>query len=114
MSKVKVCRVSGQPVKLEHIELFQKEHRALYDKVMAHLKQNPDRPEIMDKETAERFEKLFTRLEKGLLVKYPNEDAWPEIKEQDAWLEKVAQYGPIMLAKSEEGELVYVIYDKQF
>ena len=35
------------------------------------------------------------------------------IKDSD-WLKKVEQYGPIMLAKSKEGKLVYIIYDKEF
>lgn len=110
MNKVKVYRASGNPVDYNHIEAFTNEHRAIYDKVIAKFQLKPT--DTLSPELSQRLNKLFDRINKSLLKKYPLEAEWDEIKDSEKWLEAIQQYGNIMISKNQEnGNLVYVIFD---
>jgi hypothetical protein len=112
--KVKVCRASGLPVQIENLNNFQNEMRAAYDKILLREGINLDKPLMMEKEQAERMQRLLDRVERILRRKYPNIEYWYNIREPEVWKHLVEKHGPIMIAKdSETGELVYVIYDVQ-
>lgn len=108
--KVKVCRASGNPVKYEHIEQFQQEHRNIYDKVMKKFKLTETSK--IDEKLSERLTKLFDRINISLLKKYPLEEEWDMVTEQEAWHELIKQYGNIMISRDKEkNQLIYVIFD---
>lgn len=110
---VKVYRASGQPVKVENIEMYHKEAARIYDAVLA--KNNVSNTNVMDQAQSEYLTKLFTRIDKILLKKYPTTDEWPLMSEPSEMVKAVETYGPVAMAKNQEtGELVYVILDVQF
>lgn len=109
---IKVCRASGAPVRPENVEAWTQEYRALYDKVL--LKFKVEEGKQVAPEIGMRIQKLMDRLEKGLNKKYPNIEQWEPVRSVKVWEDLVKQYGPIMLAREENGNLAYVIYDLGF
>lgn len=113
--KIKVCRSSGMPVKIESLEAFSDDWKKLYDKVMVRFGLDPEHPKQLDEATAKRVSSLLDKCEKRLLKKYPNSEHWNLMQTQAEMEAAVKQYGPIMLAMdSETNQLAYVIYDTQF
>lgn len=113
MQTVKVCRASGLPIQMEHIEAYDKEFKAVYDKVIAKLGLIENMP--LTEEQSVRSNKLLTRVQKSLLRKYPVVGEWPFLATAEAWVEKVKQVGPITCAiNSETQQLAYVIMDEGF
>lgn len=107
---IKVYRASGNPVNLEHVNLFREEHEQFYDKVVK--KFNIKETDKLSPEMSERLSKLFKRKENFLMKKYPLEADWPEITTEKEWKEKVKQYGNIMVSRDvSKDTLIYVIFD---
>jgi hypothetical protein len=97
------------PVILDHIESYKHEYQQLYDKVMAKVGMLDNK--LITIEMQERSNKLLNRIEKILLKRYPNSGLWPELKTQKAWFERVDEYGPVAVARSEAGDMAYIILD---
>ena len=111
--KIQICRASGQPIKHEHIEQFNEEYRALYDKVIVHVGLSDNT--MITPEKAERAQKLLDRCSKGLRSKYPTIGEIELPKTQKSWLALVAQHGPIAIARhAETGKAALVVMDSDW
>lgn len=107
---VKVCRSSGMPARMEHLELFQSTYRSCYDRMLTRLKLTET--SSLTPEQAKRMEKVMNRVEKILTKKYPNTDFWPFITSRRAWKKRVQQHGPIFVAiDSSTNDISYIILD---
>ncbi len=107
---IKVFRASGNPVEYDHINKFTEEHREIYDKVIKKFNLGPT--DTLSPELSQRLNKLFDRLNKTLMKKYPVESQWQEVKSKEEWSNLVDKHGSIMITKNQEtNELVYVIFD---
>lgn len=112
--KVKVCRASGMPVKIESIALYRQEYQVLYDKVMRRFGLDAEVPKLLGPDEAKRINWLLERCDKRLLKKYPNMEEWALPTNANEWADLIAQHGPIMVAKTEDtGETSLVIFDIQ-
>lgn len=113
MSKIKVCRASGLPIEVSHIEDYDKEFKQVYDKVITKLGLLENMP--LTEEQSIRSNKLLTRVQKSLLKKYPVVGEWSLLASSEAWAEKVKQVGPIAVAiDSSTSEIAYIILDEGF
>lgn len=111
--KLRVCRSSGMPVRLEHIDGFQADYKVAFDKILD--KFHKDKTKFIDAKLSERMNRLLARVEKSLHRKYPNMDEWPFMSTPEEWTERVLKYGPIALARNRDtAELTYVILDTEF
>jgi hypothetical protein len=109
---VKVCRASGMPVTIEHIEGYKADWQAIYDKVMLKVGFTPDSLHKGTPEMNARAQRILNRVERLLLKRYPNTGLWAELKSRRAWLKAVEQHGPIAVAKSlDGGDMVYILLD---
>lgn len=110
----KVCRASGMPVQLDHIEKFQDEYRILYDKILNKFHDGQNK--FIDAAMSQRMNRLLSRLEKRLHLKYPNTADWSFLTTPEAWAAKIVEVNaPIALAKARDtNELTYVILDTEF
>ena len=111
MNKIKVVRASGMPVQTENYKKFNEEMKELYDKVMAKVGIDMNKPSYITEEQGNRSNKLLTRLNDYLLKKYPAEERWEPIKTTEQWRELVEEHGVIMISKDEGDSITYVIYD---
>lgn len=109
MTKVKLCRASGQPVKIEHLDLFRNDYRTLYDRVVDKF---VAKGQHLDMAVAQRMDKLLARLEKKLHKVYPNVEYVDYPQTETEWMSMVQQYGPVMVAINRDDQsLALVIYD---
>lgn len=104
--KVKVIRMSGNPVETKRAEEFRKEWVENSDALMEkHGKFGPDIIKALD------------QLEKDLNDKYSDLSIvqWELPKSGKQWIEKLSEYGNIMVSSHlETGELVLVVHDMVF
>jgi hypothetical protein len=111
--KLRVCRASGMPVQIDHIEKFQSEYRTAYDKILD--KFHTAQTKAIDAQLSQRMTRLLARVEKSLHRKYPNASEWDFMSDTESWSAKVTEYGPIALAQNRDTkELTYVILDVEF
>ena len=99
--KVRVVRQSERPVTSENLLAFQNEWRIEYDKLEAEYKKDMITLNIK-----------LNELEKELHVKYPCEEEWNWVTSKAEWKKLTHKYGPICVATSVEGPLIYMIMDQ--
>lgn len=110
--KLRVCRSSGMPVELEHINSFQAEYKVVFDKVLD--KFHKDKTKFIDGPLSARMNRLLSRVEKSLHRKYPNMSEWDFIATPEAWTTTIRKYGPVIVAHNRDtGELTFVILDTE-
>ena len=110
--KIQICRASGLPIKESEIAAFNESHRQLYDKVKTKVLGTGT---LMTSKEAARMQALLNRLAPKVLKAYTLVETITVSNSKKAWLELVAQHGPIALAKNGlTGDLAAVIMDSEF
>ena len=110
--KLQICRASGLPVKVADIDAYNEAHRVLYDKVKTKVLGTK---ELMNNEEATRMQKLLNRLAPRVLKSFKLVEEINVSNSKKAWLELVAQHGPIAMAKnSQTNDLALIIMDAEF
>lgn len=109
-AKLRIARMSGEPLAPEHIELYKREYTAVYDKVQGRF--NKTDTSVWNEEEADRANKLLQRCERIIRARYPTVGV-------TRWLtysqlkRKMRYYGcPIQITEEmHSGNLAYVIVD---
>ncbi len=107
--KIQVVRQSRGPIEPEHIEAYQNEWREEFDKLDKSIGAHQ---EDHDKRDFESMNAQLEALRDRLVAKYPYIGEWDWITTQREWKEKTQHYGPIAVAYSAHGKLIYLICDE--
>lgn len=104
--KIKVVRASGQPVDPKKADEYTKAWQEGFDRAVD--KFGKFGPEVNDQ---------LDQLEKDLHEQFNDLSIveWEFPKSKKAWLEKLNEYGQVMVTTNvETGELLFVVLDQQF
>jgi len=99
--KVKIYRMSGRPVQLQNLVEFQEAWRKKYDELY----------DLYGKDMKVLTVKL-DEAEVELHKIYPCLEEWDWETSQRGWKYLTKKYGPIAIATSERGQLIYIIMDQ--